>query len=76
MTRWYLPAVAVVLVTVAVVLATLSLVALALVVAWLAGSFSIDRLLSVVGAVTGLIGLLVTVLVPIGKRLLRRSQED
>ena len=76
MTRWYLPAVAVVLVTFAVVLATLSLVALALVVAWLAGSFSIDRLLSVVGAVTGLIGLLVTVFVPIGKRLLRRSQED
>ena len=76
MIRWYLPAVAVVLVTVAVVLAALSLAALALVVAWLVGSFSIDRLLSAVGAGTGLAGLLVTVAVPIGRRLLKRNRED
>ena len=76
MIRWYLLAVAIVLVTFAIVLAALSLVALVLVVSWLVGSFSIDRLLGVVGASTGLIGLLVTVSVPIGRRLLRSHQED
>ena len=76
MTGWYLPAIAVVLITIAVVLAALSLSALVLVVAWLAGSFSIDRLLGVVGASTGLVGLLVTISVPIGRRLLRRNRVD
>lgn len=72
--RWYALAVVVILVTIGVVLAGLSLAAFALVVAWLAGNFGIDRLLAVVGACTGVVGLLVTVSVPLGKWLLQRNR--
>jgi len=74
--RWYLPTVATILITVAIVLTALSLTAVALIAAWLVGSFSVDRLLTVVGAGTGVTGLLVTVSVPLGRWMLTRSRRE
>ena len=59
------------IVTIAVVSVALGLAFMALVFTWLVGSFNVDRLIAVVGACTGVIGLLVTTLVPLGKWLLR-----
>jgi multisubunit Na+/H+ antiporter MnhF subunit len=54
----YIPVVTALLITVGVVLAGLSLVAL-----WLAGNYSIDRLLAILGATTSTIGVVFAVAV-------------
>jgi multisubunit Na+/H+ antiporter MnhF subunit len=54
----YIPVVTALLITVGVVLAGLSLVAL-----WLAGNYSIDRLLAILGATTSTVGVVFAVAV-------------
>jgi multisubunit Na+/H+ antiporter MnhF subunit len=59
----YIPVVTALLITVGVVLAGLSLVAGVLVALWLAGNYSIDRLLAILGATTSTVGVVFAVAV-------------
>lgn len=64
------------LVTLGVVWIGLSASAIVLAIGWLFGNFDVDRLLAVVGTCATVIGLLVTISVPLGKLLLRRNPKD